>query len=57
MNVRNLSFVPSESATTVLSERVGAIIGTVSALFRRSLDIRVAEQRTRIERTGLAGMI
>lgn len=42
---------------SVLSAGLTALSGALSTPFRRSFAIRFAEQRARIERTGLAGMI
>ncbi len=44
-------------AASILSAGLTALSGALSTPFRRSLAVRFAEQRARIERTGLAGMI
>ena len=46
-----------KSAPRVLPAGVMTLTAALSALFRRSLAVRIAEQTARIERTGLAGMI
>ena len=47
----------SDIALAIVQARLSAFVAALSQSYRRSLAIRVDEQRARIERMGIAGLI